>query len=89
MSHIKIKTKYVEEGEYWSAIERTLFVHHNLVSDYVTVYDENGKVIFTFNDTMRNNLLEAIKRTAGPVKQGELPAGVEYMDDQDCERIGI
>lgn len=89
MSHIKIKTKYVEEGEYWSAIERTLFVHHNLVSDYVTVYDESGKVIFTFNDTMRNNLLEAIKRTAGPVKHGELPEGVEYMDDQDCEKIGI
>jgi len=89
MSHIKVKTKYVEEGEYWTAIEKTLYVHYNLVSDYVTVYDDSGKVLFSFNDTMRNNLYSAILRSAGPVKQGELPEGVTFMDETDCKKIGI
>jgi uncharacterized membrane protein len=87
MSHVRVKTKYNVEAAYGSTEEQTLYVHHNNSSDYVTVYDNEGKELFSFDDTMRNNLLDAIVRAAGPVNHGELPEGVEYMNEQDWEFI--
>lgn len=89
MSHRRVKTKYVEEGGYWSINEKTLYVHHDMASDYVSVYDESGKLMFTFNDTMRNNVYDAIVRTAGPLNFEQLPEGVEPMDEEDCKKCGI
>lgn len=89
MSHIRVKSKYIEEGSWGSEIEKTIFVHHNLSCDIVTVYDENGNTIFNFSDAVKNNLYDAIVRSAGVVNHGELPNGVEYMDDDDCKLCRI
>lgn len=89
MSSIRVKTKYLEEGTYGSEIERTLYAVHSNSSDYVSVYDEDGTMLFCFNDTVRNNMFDAIVRVAGVMNAGEYPEGVELMDDEDCKKIGL
>lgn len=87
MSHVRVKTKYYEEGPYGSEIERTLFVHHNNSTDYVYVYDDEGKCILSFNDTIKNNLYDAIVKAAGVVNHGELPDGLEYMAPEESDIV--
>lgn len=89
MSHIRVKKTYLEEGHYGSVVEQTLYVHHNLTCDYVSVYDSEGKLLFSFGDTIKNNMFDAIVRAAGVINHGEFPEGVEYMDEQDIKKCGI
>ena len=51
MSHLRLKTKYYVEGTYGTTEERILYAHHNLTSDYVTYYDEDGDYLFTVPDS--------------------------------------
>lgn len=91
MSHYRLKTKYNIEGDYGSTEEKDLFSHHNLSSDYVTFYDENGKFIMSLPDTIDNNLLEAINRLYAPFKNGgsDFVHGVETMNKEDIEKCGL
>lgn len=81
MSHLTYKTQYQTEGNYGSTEVHTLYVDHNLSNDYVTFYDENGGIILTVEDTIDNNILDAINRLyklySNSEKQ-ELLDGVEY-----------
>lgn len=89
MSSIRVKTKYLEEGPYGSLIEHILYVNHNNSGDFVTVHDDSGNLIFSFPDTVKNNLYDAIVRAAGAINHSELPEGVEYMNDDDCKKCGL
>lgn len=88
MSHIRVKTKYNTEGDYGSIEEKTVYAHHNLSADYVTFYDEDGRVILSVPDTLDNNLLDAINRLYLPFKKEysrELEEGVEYYYKEEFE----
>jgi hypothetical protein len=56
MSQERDKIKYKEEGEYGSTKERTLYCIRDGVSDYTSFYYENGELIFSFPDTLDDNL---------------------------------
>ena len=85
MSHVKVKTEYQVEGAYGSTEKRTLYAHHNNSCDVVTFFAEDGTYLFSVEDTMDNNLMDAINRLYAPHKntKGELQDGVDFMDKED------
>lgn len=92
MSHYRVKTKYNVEGAYGSVEERTLYAHLNLSCDVTTFYDEDGSYLFSVEDTMDNNLLDAIKRLFAPhkdLRSMDLLDGVEYMTPEECKKLSI
>lgn len=58
MSKDITKIKYKEEGPCGSTIDRTLYCIADGVSDYTSMYDENGNLIFSFPDTITDNIFE-------------------------------
>lgn len=78
MSHYRCKTKYNTEGSYGSIDEKILYAHHNLSCDIVSFYDENGTCILSVDDTMENNMLDAINRLYSPF--AEFRTGKVYKD---------
>jgi len=58
MSSGKHKIKYKEEAPYGSTNERTLFCIENHSSDYTSFYYDDGTIIFSFNDTLDDNIFE-------------------------------
>lgn len=82
MSHIRIKTTYQESDGRGLAIAKTIYADHNLSCDVITIYDSEGDVIFSFEDTEPNNLFDAIKRLVFPFKENrELADGVDYCNE--------
>ena len=91
MSHYRLKTTYQTQGCYGSTETHTLYANHNECADLVTFYDEDGEIMFTVEDTINNNLFDAIKRLFIPFKdngQSLLPL-VEQMDADDRKKCGI
>jgi hypothetical protein len=82
MSHIRVKTKYVENNSQ-SIVEKTLYADHNLSCDMVDFYDENGECILSIPDAIDNNLLDAINRLYKPTLNEfgieRLQENVNYM----------
>lgn len=62
MSHYRLKTTYNEEGPYGTTEEKILFVEHNLSTDRVSFFHEDGSLIFSVPDTISNNILDAINK---------------------------
>ena len=94
MSHLRVKTTYNTEGPYGTTEKRTLYAHHNLSCDIVSIYDDDGSFLFAFPDTIDNNLWNAIARIGGGVFEGNSPDrklvdGIEYMTFDDCKKIGL
>jgi hypothetical protein len=58
MSKTCQKIKYKEEGAFGSTEERTLFCIADGVSDYTSFYDDKGNYIFSFPDTLSDNIFE-------------------------------
>jgi hypothetical protein len=89
MAHQYFKTKYKEEacdGGGCYEEERTLYVHHNESCDIVSFYDEKGKCVLSFTDTLENNIFDAMNKLSFPYKDkwfGELLDGVELLNDED------
>lgn len=81
MSHIRVKTKYQTEGAYGSIEERVLYADHNNSCDIVTFYDQDGNWLLSVEDTMDNNLLDAINRLYAPYKG----TGTDYKLSKDIE----
>jgi len=52
------KIKYCEEGAYASTVERTLICQRNNTCDITTFYDDKGNILFSFDDTLNDNLFE-------------------------------
>ena len=50
MSSTYKKIKYEQEGSYGSTEKKTLYVHFNNTSDYITFKDEDGDTIFGFGE---------------------------------------
>jgi len=91
MSHIRVKTTYNVEGSYGSVEKRILYADHNNSCDVVNYYTENGEFLFSVEDTMDNNLLDAINRLFAPNKSNsrELSLDVEYMNVEDYNKCKI
>lgn len=85
MSHIRVKTTYKVEGAYGSVEKVTLFAHHNNSCDVITFYGGEGEVLFSIEDTMKDNLLDAINRLSAPYKNNsfDLDEGIEHMNKED------
>lgn len=94
MSHTYAKTKYKEEIYYGSSCgeeEHILYVHHNHSCDITSFFDEKGKYILSFPDTLKNNIFDAMKKLNFPFKEtwnGELAEGVEKLTPEDFKIIG-
>lgn len=87
MSHLRLKTKYYVEGAYGTTEERILYAHHNLTSDYVTYYDEDGEYLFTIPNTISCNMLDAINLLYNPTTlNGEYVDGIEIMNSDECKK---
>jgi hypothetical protein len=92
MSHIRVKTTYNVMGAYGEVEKHTLYAHINNSCDIVDFYDEDGSRLFSVEDTMKNNLLDAINRLFIPYKSARdssLNDGIEYMDEKDKEKCGL
>ena len=92
MSKILVKTEYQVQGPYGSTENKTLYAKHNNSCDVVTFYDEDGTYLFSVEDTMDNNFLDAINRLYVPHKNSnsfELNDGVNYMDVDDKFKCGF
>ena len=92
MSHYRVKTKYNVEGPYGSVEESTLYAHLNLSCDVTTFFDEDGTYIFSVEDTMDNNIFDAMKRLFSPhkdLRSTNLLDGVEYMTPEESKKCGI
>lgn len=90
MSHVKVKTEYQVEVPYGSTEKRVLYAHHNNSCDVVTFFDEDGKHLFSVEDTLGNNLMDAIKRLYAPYKNSsELDDDVQYMDADDRAKCAL
>lgn len=92
MSHYYLKTEYSEvQYPYGSVSRRTLYAHHNNSTDDVSIYDGDGNLIFTYQDTEKDNLLEAIERLTSPWQRSQvLEEGVDYMSPKElllCDLI--
>lgn len=85
MSHFRAKTQYNCEGSHGATVIKTLYVDHNLSSDYVTFYDELGRHIMTIPDTIENNLLDAINRLYNP----SLTNVNSELDNEDYKILGL
>lgn len=91
MSHQWFKTTYKEEVPCGSSCfeeDRTLYVHHNHSCDIVSFYDQDGDYLFSYQDTVKNNLKDAIERLDFPYKEKwfeELQDGVSLLDAKDRE----
>jgi hypothetical protein len=51
MSNSYRKIKYESEGPYGSSDEKWLYIHMNNSSDIVSVYDDDGDMLFSFIET--------------------------------------
>lgn len=58
MSQERDKITYIEEGSYGHNSERTLFCVRDNVSDYTSFYYDDGELIFSFPDTINENIFE-------------------------------
>lgn len=93
MSHYYLKTEYQEE-EYYSGgmnyVKKKLYAWHNNSCDIVTIRDEAGNTILSFNDTVDNNILDAINRLLwawDDARESKLTEGVEHMEYEEHKKI--
>ena len=90
MSHYYLKTEYNDEGYMGSDEKHTLYAHHNNGCDVVSIYDDSGHCILSFEDTRDNNILDAINRLVwawDDARASKLTEGVNYMDKEEREKI--
>jgi len=66
MSSYTVKTKYNVEVGWGYTEEVTLYAKHNISSDVVSFFDNEGKHMFSVGDCIDNNLIDAINRLYSP-----------------------
>ena len=76
------KVSYNEVGNYGEIESKTLYCGYNRSCDVTTVYDENGEVILCFDDTLGDNLFDAILKLCGNdwKTESEPLTHEEYLD---------
>ena len=93
MSSYYLKTEYQEEAFYGAGCyleKHKLYAWHNNSCDIVTIRDENGNTILSFNDTVDNNIFDAIGRLVwawDDAHSSKLTEGVEHMANEEREKI--
>ena len=87
MSHVRIKTTFEVSAPFGTTETKTLYAHHNNSCDVVTFYDDSGKFMFSFEDTMPNSLMHAIHRLCE--LRRDLMPGVEFMNDEDVKKCNL
>jgi hypothetical protein len=83
MSSTCKKIKYKEEGAWGSTTEHTLYCIANGVSDYTSFYYENGELIFSFPDTMDDNIFEKMVEMINKWKDNP---NIEKMTMEDYKK---
>jgi hypothetical protein len=93
MSHYYLKTEYQEEEFYSGGMDyakHKLYAWHNNGCDIVSIRDENGDTILSFNDTVDNNILSAINRLVwawDDARTNKLTEGVDHMTNEERGKI--
>lgn len=62
MSKIEKTVEFNTIGDYGSTMKSTLKYIQNNSCDITTFYDENDGIIFSFDDTMENNIFSSMLR---------------------------
>jgi hypothetical protein len=89
MGHYYTKIEYESEGPYASTEKHTLYCHHNVSADCVTVYEEDGTVLIAYgewSDKHMGNQLPKLLFTNLPLKPGE-DSEVQYMSPEEIKKI--
>lgn len=90
MSHNRIKTTYVITGNYGVEEEHTLYADYNNSCDVATFYDSDGTRLFSIEDTVNNNLGDAIIRLINSnMLDNKEKALVQTMSAEDRQKCGI
>lgn len=90
MSSSFYKTKFYSE---LCDSEEYLYCKVNRSCDVTTFYWEDGRTIFAYEDTAKNNLLEAINRLGcadyeiNSDKNNSDPKKVEYMTQEEIQKL--
>tara|TARA_R110000765_G_scaffold26628_2_gene64891 strand:- start:3108 stop:3398 length:291 start_codon:yes stop_codon:yes gene_type:complete len=93
MSSYYLKTKYFDEEMIGPGavdnVEHTLYAWVHNTCDIMTYYDENFEnPSLCFNDTVRNNIVDAIVRLDGPWKDSQnLAEGVEHCTPEEVRKM--
>jgi len=91
MSHYWVKTEYNEEGAYGRVDKKMLYAHINNSCDIVSFYDDKFNYLLSVEDTMENNLLDAINRLFAPHERVDnkyvLDKQVEYMTMDERDKL--
>jgi len=66
MSSKFYKATYEEPGPFGSKTEKEIYAWHNDTVDIITVYDSDGSILFSFEDTEGKNMMEAIMSVCFP-----------------------
>jgi len=86
MSKICEKIKYKTEGPYGSVDEKTLYCESNASIDVTTFFYDDGTRIFSFEDTLDNNIFDKMIEI---IKNWKDNPNVETMTIEDCNKCGI
>lgn len=91
MSGYIVKTTYNVEGTYGQTEVKTLYCKHYNGCDQVCYYDEQGGCLFCVDDTLDNNMFDAIIKLYSPQKQhsAELEAGISYVNNEERKELGL
>lgn len=86
MGQTLLKTTWVDVVSPWGHVEtRTLYYCYNRTSDYVSFYDHDGTLLFSYQDDS-NGLMDAILR----LEKGDIDSeGIEYMTPEDKKLCGL
>lgn len=84
MSRLYAKTQYESIGNHGEQVSLMLYVMHDRSCDVVSIHDASGMVIFSFVDTVENNISSAIDRLLSPTcEDGSLQDGIEFMNQDE------
>jgi hypothetical protein len=90
MSHLRTKIEYEQPGSYGSTEKRMLYCHHNLSADCVTVYDDKGEVIFSYEEWGKRDFYhQLIKLLTCSTPSSDETGDVQYMDLEDMRKCGL
>lgn len=83
MGQTRLKTTYNEISLYGATEQKTIYLRYNSSCDIVTILDENGCNVFSFDDTMDNNMFDAIQKLLQSYCNNDLLPDVFCIDESD------
>lgn len=78
MSYRRTKIEYKQLGSYGSEDKSILYCQESFSSDMTTFYTEDGEVVFSFDDTIHPNIMDAMISIYKRDGKAEEISGLEF-----------